>query len=71
MPIPSAPQVIETDAHGLIGAGLSVNGGTLFFGAGAPPASLGSGGDFYFRMDGIANTRIYHREAGAWVATAA
>lgn len=71
MPVPSAQQVLEEPGHGLIGTGLTVNGGTLFFGNGAPPAALGTGGDFYFRMDGVANTRIYHREAGAWVATAA
>ena len=44
--------------------------GTLRGGNGAPVAGLGNNGDFYFRNDGTqgANTVIYHKETGAWVA---
>jgi hypothetical protein len=40
---------------------------------GLPPAGLGQNGDFAFRLDGTeaGHTIIYHREAGAWVTTAA
>jgi hypothetical protein len=41
---------------------------------GGPPAnSVGQNGDFAFRPDGTVagHTVIYHKEAGAWVATGA
>ena len=42
----------------------------IYAGTGAPNNSNGANGDFYFRGDGTAgaNTVVYHREAGAWVA---
>lgn len=36
------------------------------FGSGAPQAATGSNGDYYFRADGGALTRIYHKGAGVW-----
>lgn len=39
-------------------------------GSGAPDDANGANGDFYFRSDGTggANTAIYHKEGGTWVA---
>lgn len=55
----------KDDSHGVqTSAGLYAN-------AGVPAVGIGANGDFYFRSDGVAGTRIYHKEAGAWVATAA
>ena len=51
----------------------TATGATQLSGTGVPAAGLGANGDFYFRSDGTvaAHTVIYHKEAGAWVATAA
>jgi len=40
---------------------------------GVPSNAVGSDGDFAFRQDGTVagHTVIYHKQAGAWVATAA
>jgi hypothetical protein len=42
----------------------------IFGGTGVPNNANGNNGDFYFRGDGTqaANTVIYHKQAGAWVA---
>ena len=42
----------------------------IYAGSGAPNNSNGSDGDFYFRSDGTvgADTVIYHKEGGSWVA---
>lgn len=46
--------------------------GALYFGTGVPSNANGANGDWYFRTDvSAAGARIYHKEAGAWVATAA
>lgn len=45
--------------------------GPLLYGTGVPAATLGSDGMYYFRQDGTAGASIYHKVAGAWVATAA
>ena len=39
---------------------------------GVPPAGLGNNNDFAWRWDGTeaGHTLAYHKEAGAWVATA-
>jgi hypothetical protein len=48
-------------------------GSTLWFCAGLPPAGMGANGDFALRFDGTTagHTVMYHKEAGAWAATAA
>lgn len=42
----------------------------LHYGIGVPAATLGANNDFYFQGNGTqaANTVVYHKEAGAWVA---
>jgi hypothetical protein len=46
---------------------------SLYICGGVPPAGMGSNGDFALRGDGTeaAHTILYHKEAGAWVASAA
>lgn len=51
--------------------GLTLTGGTLFYGAGVPAGGLGANGDTYIRSDSGAGTAIYQKRAAAWVATAA
>lgn len=38
----------------------------LFAGTGAPSNANGANGDFYFRSDGGAGTRLYFKTGGAW-----
>lgn len=54
----------------VLGVGSSA---AVYSGVGVPPNSLGQNGDLYARTDGTeaGHTILYHREAGAWVATAA
>ena len=48
--------------------GFTINGVTLWAGAGAPAAGVGADGDFYLRSDGtLLLTLIYHKAAGVWV----
>lgn len=51
-------------------AGAAQTAVALYAGTGAPDNADGADGDFYFRSDGTvgADTVIYHKEAGAWVA---
>lgn len=51
-------------------AGAAQTAAGIFAGSGAPNDANGANGDFYFRSDGTvgADTAIYHKEAGAWVA---
>jgi len=42
----------------------------IYGGIGAPDNAEGNDGGFYFRSDGGAGTRIYHKAAGAWTAFA-
>lgn len=57
----------RTGAGGLVSAS-----GTFWVGTGVPPNSLGQNGDLYSRTDGGgAGARVYQKQAGAWVATAA
>ncbi len=52
--------------------GIATASGTFWVGTGVPPNSLGQNGDVYSRTDGgAAGSRIYQKQAGAWVATAA
>jgi len=44
---------------------------SLLFGSGVPNAGNGNNGDYYLRQDGVAGSRIYHKETGAWVASSA
>lgn len=46
---------------------------SLFSGVGVPSNAVGQNGDFFLRFDGTeaGHTVLYHKEAGAWVATAA
>jgi hypothetical protein len=45
---------------------------TFWNGIGVPANTLGVNGDWYFRVDsGAAGTRLYTKQAGAWVGTAA
>ena len=44
---------------------------SLLFGTGVPNAGNGNNGDFYLRQDGVAGSRIYHKESGTWVASSA
>ena len=46
---------------------------SVFSGTGCPPGAVGQDGDFFLRFDGTeaGHTILYHKEAGAWVATAA
>lgn len=37
-------------------------------GDGAPDATWGQNGDFYFRKDGTSGTVLYHKESGSWAA---
>lgn len=49
--------------------GTAGTAGSLWTGTGAPPNALGTQGDFYFRVDGGSNTRIYQKTgASAWTA---
>lgn len=59
-------------ASGGIQIGTPSNGfqpGSLYQGSGVPNNANGNNGDFYFRVDtpGVANQRVYNRQAGAWV----
>lgn len=44
---------------------------TLYGGEGVPPEAMGANGDIYLRGDGGAETTIYQKRAGKWVATKA
>jgi hypothetical protein len=48
-------------------AGSSQTASSMYAGSGAPSATDGANGDFYFRSDGVAGTAIYQKRAGAWV----
>lgn len=50
---PKETAVAQTDVH-------------LYGGLGAPNNANGANGDFYFRSDGGAGTRIYFKTGGAW-----
>lgn len=43
----------------------------IYAGNGVPNNANGVNGDYYLRGDGGAGTRLYHKEVGVWVATAA
>ena len=47
-------------------AGLLSSAG-FYVGVGVPGSSLGTGNEFYFRLDGAGGTRVYHKEGGSWV----
>lgn len=69
---------VESYGSTEVAAAFSVNNsGTgivgIWAGTGVPASSLGSNGDFFLRADGTeaGHTILYHKESGAWVATAA
>lgn len=51
-------------------AGAVQSGSGIYAGTGVPNDANGANGDFYFRGDGTggANTAVYHKEGGIWVA---
>lgn len=52
-------------------AGVLQTASAIYAGTGVPNNANGGNGDYYLRSDGIAGSRFYHKEAGAWVASAA
>jgi hypothetical protein len=67
----SVPTALRT---GIIMVNNQLDGGNAWWQViGVPPVGTGSNGDFAFRSDGTtaAHTILYHKEAGAWVATSA
>lgn len=47
-------------------AGAAQTNTALYGGSGAPNNANGNNGDFYFRSDGGAGTRIYFKTGGSW-----
>lgn len=67
-----APSPYPLPLGGINAAGQYQQGpNAIWGGAGAPPASLGTTGDFYFRSDtpGTAGQRLYVLESTGWTAT--
>src|SRR5262249_39847299 len=66
----SNPDLLNVSGAGTFGDRVQVSSSSsMYSGSGAPAASLGANGDYYFRTDtpGTVNQRIYIKSAGSWL----